>query len=326
VHTSPRAPPRRYAADPVPTVSVIVPARDAAATLPALLDALAAQERPPDEVIVVDDGSTDATPEIAGRHRVVTTVVPGGGDGPGAARNLGVARSTGEVLAFTDADCAPTPRWLAAALAAFDDGADLVQGAVTPPPDARLGPWDRTVWVTHHFGLFETANLLVRSEVFHRAGGFEPWLSPSRSKELGEDVWLGWRAVRVGARSAFVPDALVHHAVFERDARAFVAERLRLRYFPEMARRVPELREAFFHRRLFLTPRSAAFDLALASVTVAAVRRRPLALAGVLPYARLLAADARTRGPRRTAVHAVADAVGFGALAAGTVAARCTVI
>lgn len=308
------------------TVSVIVPARDAAATLPALLDALAAQERPADEVIVVDDGSTDASAEIARRHPAVTAVVRGAGAGPGAARNLGVAHSTGDVLAFTDADCAPTPGWLAAALAALDAGADLVQGAVTPPPGAHVGPWDRTVWVTHHFGLFETANILVRREAFDRAGGFEPWLSPKRSKELGEDVWLGWRAVRAGARTTFAPEALVHHAVFERDARGFVAERLRLRYFPEMARRVPELRDAFFHRRVFLTRRSAAFDLALASVAVAAARRRPLALVGTLPYARLLAADVRIRGVRCTAVHAVADAVGFGALAAGTVAARCTVL
>jgi glycosyltransferase involved in cell wall biosynthesis len=302
----------------VPSVSVIVPARDAAATLGATLAGLAAQDHAPDEVIVVDDGSADGTAALAqaGGARVIA----GAGEGPGAARNAGAAAATGDVLAFLDADCEPQPGWLAAALAALEE-ADLVQGRTTPPPGAQIGPFDRTLWVVRPWGLFETANMLVSRELFVRLGGFEPWLSPARSKELAEDVWFGWRAVRAGARTAFCEEALVHHAVFERSARDYVAERLRLRYFPAMAARIPELRDTFFHRRWFLTPRSAAFDAALAGIGLALATRRPWPLALAVPYARL----ARRR-PRAWPVDVVADAVGLGALVAGSVAARSAVL
>jgi glycosyltransferase involved in cell wall biosynthesis len=302
----------------VPSVSVIVPARDAAATIGATLAGLAAQEHAPDELIVVDDGSGDATAELA--RAAGAQVVAGAGAGPGAARNAGAAVASGDVLAFLDADCEPQPGWLAAGLRAIAD-ADLVQGRTTPPPGAAIGPFDRTLWVVAPWGLFETANLLVRRELFDRLGGFEPWLSPARSKELAEDVWFGWRAVRAGARTAFCDEALVHHAVFERSARDYVAERLRLRYFPAMAARIPELRATFFHRRLFLTPRSAAFDAALAGVGLAALSRRAWPLALALPYVRL----ARRR-PRAWPVDVAADAVGLGALLAGSVTARSPVL
>jgi len=301
-----------------PTVSVVIPARDAAATIGATLAALA--EQAPDEVIVVDDGSRDATVALAEASPVVTRVVGGMGLGPGAARNRGVVVASGDVLAFLDADCVPQPGWLRAGLDALED-ADLVQGRTTPPLDRSRGPFDRTLWVVAPCGLFETANLFVRRELFERLGGFEPWLSPARGKELAEDVWFGWRAVRSGARTAFSDAALVHHAVFERSPRDYVAERLRLRHFPVMAKRIPELRETFFWRRLFLTPRSAAFDAALAGVALAAVARRPWPLALALPYARL----ARRR-PRAFAVDVVADAVGLGALLAGSARERTLVL
>jgi glycosyltransferase involved in cell wall biosynthesis len=302
----------------VPSVSVVIPARDAAATIGATLAALAAQR--PGEVIVVDDGSADATVAIAEAAPVVTRVIRGPGDGPGAARNAGAAAATGEVLAFLDADCEPQAGWLTAGLQALEK-ADLVQGRTTPPPHAQVGPFDRTLWVVAPWGLFETANLFVRRELFERLGGFEPWLSPARSKELAEDVWFGWRAVRAGSRTAFCGEALVHHAVFERSARDYVAERLRLRYFPAMAQRIPELRETFFWQRLFLTRRSAAFDAALAGVLLAAAARRPWPLALALPYARI----ARRRR-RAWPVDLVADAVGLASLLAGSARSRSLVL
>jgi glycosyltransferase involved in cell wall biosynthesis len=304
----------------VPTVTVVVPARDAVATLGAALEALAAQSRAPDEVIVVDDGSTDGTVALAESAPVVTRVLRGAGKGPGAARNAGAEAAEGEVLAFLDADCVPQPGWLAAGIDALQD-ADLVQGRTTPPPSASIGPFDRTLWVIAPWGLFETANLLVRRELFDRLGGFEPWLSPSRSKELAEDVWFGWRAVRSGARTAFCDEAVVHHAVFPRDPREYVAERMRLRYFPAMAARIPELRTVFFHRRVFLNERSLAFDAALAGAVAAALTRRPWPLALALPYARLAR---RRRG--NWPVDLVADAVGLGALLAGSARARSLVL
>ena len=136
----------------VPDVSVVIPARDAAATLPRTLEALARQTLPRErfEIVVADDGSRDGTGELARAADRVVAVGSGGGrgardtaveagsgeavatqgrDGPGAARNAGAAVASAPVLAFTDADCFPEPRWLEEGLAALAD-ADLVQGVV----------------------------------------------------------------------------------------------------------------------------------------------------------------------------------------------------
>lgn len=306
------------------SVAVIVAARDVQETLPALLAALRAQTHAPDEVIVIDDGSTDATAALAEASPVVDRVLRLDGAGPGAARNAGVAAAGAQILAFTDGDCTPTAGWLEAALGAMD-GADVVQGAVTPPPGVDVGPFDRTIWVTHPHGLFETANLLVRRAAFEQVGGFKPWLRPRRGKELGEDVWLGYRLRRGGARIAFAPDAVVHHAVFPRGARDYVAERARLRFFPVMTQRIPELRETFLWRRFFMSRRSAAVDAAAAGAVLALVTRRRWPLLAALPWAGLVRADLR-RGRRYAAAQVAADAVGMAALAAGSVASRTPVL
>jgi glycosyltransferase involved in cell wall biosynthesis len=316
----------------VPAASVIVPARDAAAMLGTLLDALAAQDLgKPFEVIVVDDGSSDETARLAREHPAVTTVVENPGSGPGAARNRGAAAGTAPVLAFTDADCAPDPSWLRRALAVLDGGADLVQGAVLPPEGAPLGPFDRAVFATRLTHLYETANLVLRRELFDRIGGFEPWLVPrGGGKELAEDVWLGWRAMRAGARIVYAPDALVRHAVEPRGALGYVGERARLRFFPVMARRIPELREVFFYRRLFLNRRTALFDLALAGFVAGALGRRALPLAAAIPYVRLAARQARGwEGRSLVAVFAAqlaADALGLAALVWGSARERTLLI
>jgi len=176
-------------------------------------------------------------------------------------------------------------------------------------------------------GLYETANLLVRRDLFERLGGFEDFLGARIGKPLAEDVWLGWRARRAGARTGFSSEALVNHAVLPRGPADYVGERLRLVYFPAIANRVPELRESLFFRRFFLTPRSAAFDLALAGLAVAALKRTPLALLAGAPYAVQLARYGRRwRSARVAAVEGAADAVGFAALAWGSVRSRSLVL
>ncbi len=132
-----------------------------------------------------------------------------------------------------------------------------------------------------------------------------------------------------GGTTAFCPEALVHHEVFTRGPRDYVSERARLRFFPEMAVRIPELREAFFWRRVFLNRRSALFDLALAGTLFAVARRRPAAALAAVPYAleaRRHALRAGRRWPAVAAVDAAADAVGAGALVAGSVAHRSPLI
>jgi glycosyltransferase involved in cell wall biosynthesis len=315
--------------------SVIVPARNARLTLPRTLAALAAQEFEAGtyEVIVVDDGSTDDTAALARSAPGPVTVVAQPPMGPAAARNLGVESSAGSVLAFCDADVFPTRGWLAGGVAALAD-ADIVQGRVLPDPDARRDPFDRTIWITSQVGLWESANLFATRDLFDRVGGFEEWLRPRSGKALAEDVWFGHQALRTGARPGFSEQALAYHAVFPRSWRAFVGERRRLEYFPAMVRKMPELRHELLAHGVFLTDRTAAFDLAVAAAFTAAWSARAWPLLGSGPYLAALAANARgrvePRSPARVATVALADlaadAVGLLALLAGSAVYRSAIL
>ena len=319
--------------DAAPDVSVIVPAFNSAATIERTLAALRAQDTElGHEVIVVDDGSSDATAEVVARAAPRVRLLRQTRGGPAAARNRGAAAAQGWALAFTDSDCAPGPSWLRAGTGALAR-AELVQGRVLPDPAASRGPFDRTITVRREYGLYEAANLFVRRDLFERLGGFEDWLPARIGKPLAEDVWFGWRARRAGARTAFCEEALVHHAVFERPAAEYVAERLRLVYFPAMAARMPELRDAFLYRRWFLSRRTAAFDLAVAATLAGAIRRsrapRGALCLATLPYLRALlegAAGERRRAPAVLAADLGADLVGCLALLAGSIRFRSPVL
>lgn len=298
---------------------MIVPARDAARTLGRTLRCLAAQELDRSfEVIVVDAGSTDDTAAIAAAAGV--SVVAGAPVGPAGARNAGVREARAPLLAFTDADCFPTPGWLDAGVAALREAA-LVQGSVHADPDAAAGPFDRTIWVTRPIGLFETASLFVTRAAFERAGGFEEWLRPSiGAPHMAEDLLFGWTVRRAGLPIAFCAEAIVHHAVIPRSAREFVAERRRARYFADIARRVPELRREMFFARCFLSRRTAAFDLAVLGALVS--RRAPSCAVALLPYAWTLYGLARPWGRRAPVVamaNLAADVVGLYSLVLGSV-------
>ena len=326
--------------------SVVIPARDAETTLARTLDALAAQTvGAPAEVIVVDDGSTDRTAEIARHHPLDVRVVEGAGIGPGGARNEGVALARGRILAFTDADCFPAADWLERGLEAIANR-DLVQGRVVPDAGVPRRPYDRTLVVERENGYYQTANLFVRRDLFQRIGGFDDWVSqggagalrgwhrdsarrPSRPVRRGEDALFGWQARRLGARVGFAPQVLVRHAVFPRTPSQAIRDRWAMRHVPALARRLPEMREAAFYRRWFFDRRSAFFDAAVAGALLAAALRRPAPLIAALPYVRLIAREAAgTRGDevRTAATMTAGDAVACAALAVGSVGWRAPLI
>jgi glycosyltransferase involved in cell wall biosynthesis len=306
-----------------PRLSVIIPARNAQDTLADTLAGLSAQAAGfAFEVIVVDDGSGDGTRRIAASSAVVGQVIVLPGLGPARARNAGAAAATGSALAFLDADCVPAPGWVAAGVSALAQS-DLVLGETRPDPAQRCGPFDRTLSVVGRSPLFESANLFVRRELFERIGGFESWLGPRGGKELGEDVWFGWRAERLGARTSACARALAHHAVHPGTARTFIAERGRLRYFPALVARIPELRRELCYRGVFLNQRSARFDLAVIALGLAGLTRRGGVAAGALPYGVQVWRDLREpHGAEKAVVRPVADAVGLAALLGGSVRYR----
>jgi glycosyltransferase involved in cell wall biosynthesis len=331
----------------VTEITVVVPARNASATIGRTLAALAAQETTLTyEVLVVDSGSSDETVAIASSAEVVSQVLHNPGGEPAGSRNLGVSHGNGRVLAFTDADCEPAPDWLAAGVRALER-AEIVQGAVVPRGVA--GPFDRTLGVSDEYGLYETANLFVRRDCFERIGGFEPVLAldsgelvpglavgaglgtGTDTRPFGEDTWFVWRAKRAGARTGFATDAVVRHAVFPRSPGGFVAEAARVRYFPPLVALIPELRDEFLHRRWFLSPSSLRFDLAIGGLAVTALSRRRLpGLAAVVVYALPLAREARHMSGRERlrvpAARIATDVVTFASLVRGSHRARTLVL
>ena len=174
-----------------PSFSVLIPAYNRPALLAAALDSVHAQTRPPAEVIVADDGSTDATPAVAEAHPVGAAVLRLKNGGPCRARNAAAAAATGDYLAFLDSDDLWPPHALATYAAALADhpGAALLFAREVPfaDPDELTEPFaaDGPVAVTAYADFFAASgrprwfggsSLVVRRDRFAAAGGFdESW-------------------------------------------------------------------------------------------------------------------------------------------------------
>ncbi|WP_026911915.1 glycosyltransferase [Patulibacter minatonensis] len=315
-----------------PLVSVVIPARDAAATIGRAVRAVLDQrDAPPFELVVVDNASHDGTGGLAAEAGARVVRLDDRAGGPGRARNAGVAAARGAHVAFTDADCFPTPGWLAALWSAADGahGSDLVAGPVAADPTVPRGTWDRTLEYPAPTPLWATANLLVRRTVLDRAGGFDDWVADATEaprRPFGEDTVVAWRAIRSGARTAWAPDALVEHAVFPRDARGWVAQYRDLRHMPGLVRQVPELRRELLTGGVVLNGATATTNAALAGVLLAAVTRRRAPLAAAVPWLVRQGLAVREVGVRIAAVRAAGELVGAASLSVGSVQHRTPVL
>jgi glycosyltransferase involved in cell wall biosynthesis len=196
-----------------PQISVVIPVLNEARRIDACLDALAAQRGAPSfEVIVVDNGSHDATRELARGHAIGARLAVENARGPYAARNTGISLARGEIIAFTDGDCLPRPGWLAAGAKALA-GADLAGGRIVQMPSEHPTVWERYDRATYlrqdrfieYDGFAATANLLVRTAVVRDVGGFVPKLTASGDQEFCQ------RATAAGYRLVYEPDAVVDH-------------------------------------------------------------------------------------------------------------------
>jgi GT2 family glycosyltransferase len=267
-------------------VSVVVPAHNRAPHLEALLAGLRAQTLPRDrfEVIVVDDGSTDATPDVLERERVrgelrLKTFRHEASRGPGPARNRGWPHAAAPVVAFTDDDCVPTPGWLETLLTRMGgDAATIVTGRTVPDPAQahRLDPYAKTVNITYSSPHFETCNVAYPRSLLERVGGFD-----ESFRVAGEDGDLGWRAAAAGGRPLFAPDALVHHAVFTRSPLEGVRDALLATEGVQIYKRHPRLRAHLAYRRFYNRSHPMLLQ---AAVGIWLARRNPKALALCLPY------------------------------------------
>jgi GT2 family glycosyltransferase len=196
---------------------VIVPVRDGAGSLPALLDSFARQTLPREqfETIVVDNASGDDTGAIAQAWgaTVVREPVPN----RSGARNRGARAARADLFAFTDADCVAAESWLEALLSCARKApltAGQVAIATNPEPNAverfeSLWRFGQEQWVRE--GWAATANLCVRRSVFDAVDGFDTsW------RHIGEDVDFCYRAAQLGYQVAWCPGAVVSHRAEDR--------------------------------------------------------------------------------------------------------------
>lgn len=199
----------------VPSVSVVVPTRNRARLLRRLLEACDALDYPDLEIVIVDDGSTDETPELLraweGTNRLVLRHELKAGSY--AARNAGWRAARGEWIAFTDDDCAPHPDWISRLVArAGTRTVAGVQGMTLARP-GTITPFTHQIEQTTGGPPYRTCNILYSRAELTRQGGFDGTL------RWYADNLFGLRARQAGA-IPFAPDAIVLHPPRPREWRS----------------------------------------------------------------------------------------------------------
>jgi glycosyltransferase involved in cell wall biosynthesis len=198
------------------SVSVIATVLNEAASIDRLLRSLAGQTRPPDEVVIVDGGSTDGTTEALEAFRrqapFAMQVLVRPGANISAGRNAAIEAAAGPIIAITDAGVRLEPDWLERLVAPF---------AAEPAPDVVSG-----FFVPEYRSLFELAlgattlprleeldpevfypssrSVALRREAWAQVGGYPEWL------DYCEDLLFDFALRDAGYRFAFAPDAVVH--------------------------------------------------------------------------------------------------------------------
>jgi GT2 family glycosyltransferase len=205
-------------------VSVVIPSYNRRASLLRLLESLRQQTLRPSEfeVLVVDDGSTDGTPDMLRSLHMPyeLTVLQQPNAGPGAARNRGVRAATADRIVFLDDDTVPVPGLLRRHLdLQMQHPNAVVIGPMVPPPN-----WQRPAWIRWEEDMLEvqyramlagefactprqfyTANASLSRSRFLTAGGFDS------SFKRAEDVELAYRMRDQGASFVFDAEASVYH-------------------------------------------------------------------------------------------------------------------
>ncbi len=195
--------------------SVVIPVYNDAHGAMQAVRCLLGQTLPPDEIVVVDDGSTESTLQRVEEVAPTVRYVHKENGGPASARNLGVRVARGDLIAFIDSDCRPTPGWLEALVAAFDTprvgGAGgrvlgLSGGLLSEYIDTRCmfapgAAEDGSILYV------VTANACFRRDALLAAGLFDERFR----RAGGEDFELCQRVRSLGYALRYVSEALLFH-------------------------------------------------------------------------------------------------------------------
>lgn len=197
-----------------PDISVVVAAYNAESTIQETLDSLMRLSYPAFEAIVVDDGSSDRTAEIAEKYPV--RLIRLGRSGLSAARNAGIQAAEGEIVAFTDADCIVDPDWLFYLAARYAEGGVGGVGGpnIMPESDGWIARCiDRSPGMPRH--------VLVTPDIaehvpgcnmsFYRSALLEVGMFDPIYRAAGDDVDICWRLQENGYELAYAAGAMVWH-------------------------------------------------------------------------------------------------------------------
>jgi len=198
-----------------PKVSIVICAYNAERTMRQCLESLRRLDYPNYEVIIVDDGSHDATAQIAANFPEFR-LIRQPNKGLSAARNVGLHAALGELIAYTDSDCVVDPHWLAFMVRAMAEGGldgcggpnyaphedGWIEGCVAASPGAPSHVLIGDERAEHLAG----CNMLFRKAALEDAGGFDPQFTAA-----GDDVDICWRLMDAGYVLGYCPSAFVWH-------------------------------------------------------------------------------------------------------------------
>lgn len=187
-------------------ISIVTTVRNEARNIAHLLDSLVIQE-PPIEIIVVDAGSEDGTPDIVRQYEkkydFIHLYFRGGTRGAG--RNFGISRARGEAVAFIDGDAIANPFWIHE----LREGlrmADVVAGRSIQIGYRPFEELERVELIVRGVDVtYPSSNLAYKKNVLKEIGGFDEWFVTA------EDIDLNLRAVLAGHRIAFRPNGIIYH-------------------------------------------------------------------------------------------------------------------
>jgi len=206
-------------------VSVIVPVYNGEREIGRCIDALLSQTYPEElmEIIIIDNGSTDGTCDIVRSFARATLLLEHDVQSSYAARNKGIAYSSGDILAFTDTDCTPREDWIEKGIDCINKGYSLVAGrivfAISPsrkPSEIYDSLFHMNQQETTKYGVAATANLIVTKSVMETVGIFRSNLISG-----GDTEWC-LRATGKGFAPYYCEKATVQHP-----ARAGIRENLK---------------------------------------------------------------------------------------------------